>query len=133
MSQHPPFGIGTTLIHGGLDRTPYGETSEAMFLTSGFVYDDAEQAEATAERETFAGLLGLASARADWTLSDSIPDLPTGEPPAPIHDTPRSTAPGNQSRYSARCARWLTLHGAAAHGGQVKCARDLQTDRATGT
>jgi O-succinylhomoserine sulfhydrylase len=37
----------TALIHGGLDRTPFGETSEAMFLTSGFVYDSAEQAEAT--------------------------------------------------------------------------------------
>ena len=37
----------TTLIHGAIERTPYGETSEAMFLTSGFVYDDAEQAEAT--------------------------------------------------------------------------------------
>ena len=47
MTQRPPYGLGTTLIHGGLDRTPFGETSEAMFLTSGFVYDDAEQAEAT--------------------------------------------------------------------------------------
>ena len=37
----------TALIHGGVDRTPFGETSEAVFLTSGFVYDDAEQAEAT--------------------------------------------------------------------------------------
>jgi O-succinylhomoserine sulfhydrylase len=37
----------TTLIHGGEERTPHGETSEAIFLTSGFVYDDAEQAEAT--------------------------------------------------------------------------------------
>jgi O-succinylhomoserine sulfhydrylase len=37
----------TTLLHGGIDRTPHGETSEAMFLTSGFVYDSAEQAEAT--------------------------------------------------------------------------------------
>ncbi len=37
----------TTLIHGGVDRTPFGETSEAVFLTSGFVYDSAEQAEAT--------------------------------------------------------------------------------------
>jgi O-succinylhomoserine sulfhydrylase len=42
-----PHRPATTLIHGGLERTPYGETSEAMFLTSGFVYDDAEQAEAT--------------------------------------------------------------------------------------
>lgn len=37
----------TTLVHGGTSRSPYGETSEALFLTSGFVYDDAEQAEAT--------------------------------------------------------------------------------------
>jgi O-succinylhomoserine sulfhydrylase len=37
----------TTLIHGGTLRTPFGETSEALFLTSGFVYDNAEQAEAT--------------------------------------------------------------------------------------
>ncbi len=37
----------TLLLHAGTERTPHGETSEAMFLTSGFVYDDAEQAEAT--------------------------------------------------------------------------------------
>jgi O-succinylhomoserine sulfhydrylase len=37
----------TTLLHGEVERTPHAETSEAMFLTSGFVYDDAEQAEAT--------------------------------------------------------------------------------------
>ncbi len=37
----------TVAVHGGTQRTPHGETSEALFLTSGFVYDDAEQAEAT--------------------------------------------------------------------------------------
>ena len=37
----------TTLVHGGTSRTLHGETSEALYLTSGFVYDDAEQAEAT--------------------------------------------------------------------------------------
>ena len=42
-----PHRPATVLIHGGMERTPHGETSEAMFLTSGFVYDDAEQAEAT--------------------------------------------------------------------------------------
>jgi O-succinylhomoserine sulfhydrylase len=44
---HHSFHEATTLIHGGLERTAYGETSEAMFLTSGFVYDSAEQAAAT--------------------------------------------------------------------------------------
>jgi len=41
------FRPATQLIHGGTSRTPYGETSEALFLTSGFVYDSAEQAEDT--------------------------------------------------------------------------------------
>ena len=37
----------TRLVHGGQTRTPHGETTEALFLTSGFVYDSAEQAEST--------------------------------------------------------------------------------------
>ncbi|MFT9258431.1 MAG: O-succinylhomoserine sulfhydrylase [Acetobacter sp.] len=37
----------TRQLHAGLERTEYGETSEAIFLTSGFVYDNAEQAEKT--------------------------------------------------------------------------------------
>jgi O-succinylhomoserine sulfhydrylase len=35
------------LVHGGTMRSNYGETSEALFLSSGFVYDSAEQAEQT--------------------------------------------------------------------------------------
>ena len=41
----------TQLVRGGLNRSNHGETSEAMFLTSGFVYDSAEQAEATFKNE----------------------------------------------------------------------------------
>ena len=37
----------TRLVHGGVQRTHHGETAEALFITSGYVYDDAEQAEAT--------------------------------------------------------------------------------------
>jgi O-succinylhomoserine sulfhydrylase len=36
----------TILVRGGANRTAYQETSEALFLTSGFVYDDAAAAEA---------------------------------------------------------------------------------------
>jgi O-succinylhomoserine sulfhydrylase len=36
----------TLLVRGGATRTPHDETSEALFLTSGFVYDDAAAAEA---------------------------------------------------------------------------------------
>ena len=34
----------TSLLRGGLLRSSYQETSEALFLTSGFVYDTAEEA-----------------------------------------------------------------------------------------
>ena len=34
----------TKLVHGGTSRTPWGETSEALMLTSGYMYDSAEQA-----------------------------------------------------------------------------------------
>src|SRR2546425_373504 len=36
----------TRLVHSGTLRSQYGETSEAIFLTQGFVYDSAEQCEA---------------------------------------------------------------------------------------
>src|SRR5215471_14075590 len=36
----------TQLVHGGTTRSQFGETSEALFLTQGFVYETAEQCEA---------------------------------------------------------------------------------------
>lgn len=36
----------TQLVHGGTLRSQYGETSEAIYLTQGFVYETAEAAEA---------------------------------------------------------------------------------------
>jgi O-succinylhomoserine sulfhydrylase len=36
----------TELVHGGTLRSQFGETSEAIFLNSGYVYTSAEQAEA---------------------------------------------------------------------------------------
>ena len=46
MTETPPRRIATNLIHAGRIRTNMAENSEALFLTSGFVYDNAEQAEA---------------------------------------------------------------------------------------
>ncbi len=37
----------TRLVHGGVQRSQHGETAEALYLTSGYVYDSAEQAEGT--------------------------------------------------------------------------------------
>jgi len=47
MSHRP----ATQLVHGGQFRTEFSETTEPLFLTSGFVYDTAEQAEATFKGE----------------------------------------------------------------------------------
>ncbi|MCB1400398.1 MAG: PLP-dependent transferase, partial [Rhodobacteraceae bacterium] len=36
----------TKLVHEGIRRSQYGEMAEGIFLTQGFVYDSAEQAQA---------------------------------------------------------------------------------------
>ncbi|HEX2840613.1 O-succinylhomoserine sulfhydrylase [Hyphomicrobium sp.] len=41
----------TQLVHGGVLRSQFGETAEALFLTQGFVYNSAEQAEARFKNE----------------------------------------------------------------------------------
>jgi O-succinylhomoserine sulfhydrylase len=41
------FRPATRLVHGGVNRSQHGETAEALYLTSGYVYDSAEQAEGT--------------------------------------------------------------------------------------
>jgi len=46
-SHDPRHRTATLLVQGGLERSHHGETAEALYLTSGFVYDSAEQAEAT--------------------------------------------------------------------------------------
>ncbi len=40
------WGEATKLVRGGLERSEFGETSEALFLNSGFVYPDGETAAA---------------------------------------------------------------------------------------
>ncbi len=42
-----PLRPATQLVRGGQMRSGFDETAEALFLTSGFVYDSAAQAEAT--------------------------------------------------------------------------------------
>src|SRR3954463_15351870 len=42
----------TRLVHSGSLRSPFGETSEALFLTQGFVYEDSATAEARFKGES---------------------------------------------------------------------------------
>ena len=46
MSKEKNWRPATQMVHSGTTRSQYGETSEALFLTQGFVYDSAEAAEA---------------------------------------------------------------------------------------
>ncbi len=82
----PSFHRDTRLVHEGGVRTSFGETSEALFLTQGFLYESAESAEArflneepgysytrfanptiTAFEERMAALEGAEAARATAT------------------------------------------------------------------
>ena len=51
MSKKDNYRPRTRLVHEGQSRSPFGENSEALYLTSGFVYDSAEQAEARFREE----------------------------------------------------------------------------------
>jgi len=39
------LALATQLVHGGTLRSQFNETSESLFLTQGYIYDSAEQAE----------------------------------------------------------------------------------------
>jgi O-succinylhomoserine sulfhydrylase len=52
-----PVGLETNLVHGGVLRSQFAETSEALFLTQGYVYDSPEQAEARFKDESGGGFI----------------------------------------------------------------------------
>ena len=45
-TRSPPMRPATALVHGGTLRSSFEETSEALFLTQGFIYETMEAAEA---------------------------------------------------------------------------------------
>ena len=62
MSDHS-YRPRTRLVHQGQRRSQFGETSEAIYLTQGFVYPDAEAAEARFKGELAPGEEGFIYAR----------------------------------------------------------------------
>jgi len=46
MTDTKDWALQSQLVHEGQVRSPHGETAEALYLTSGYVYDSAEQAAA---------------------------------------------------------------------------------------
>lgn len=51
-SENAAFHLETRLVHDGTLRSSFGETSEALFLTQGHVYDSAEECEARFKDES---------------------------------------------------------------------------------
>ncbi|XVX20686.1 O-succinylhomoserine sulfhydrylase [Actinomycetota bacterium] len=51
MSDNTSWSPDTLAVRGGLTRSGFEETAEAMYLTSGFVYETAEDAEAAFKEE----------------------------------------------------------------------------------
>jgi O-succinylhomoserine sulfhydrylase len=51
MTEKKKWQTQTRMVHEGGMRSPFGETAEALYLTSGYVYDSAEQAEARFNEE----------------------------------------------------------------------------------
>lgn len=51
MTERKKWQTQTRMVHEGAIRSPFGETAEALYLTSGYVYDSAEQAEARFNEE----------------------------------------------------------------------------------
>jgi O-succinylhomoserine sulfhydrylase len=47
MTSPDQWRLSTRLVRAGLTRTPFSETSEALFLNSGYVYGSAEESEAS--------------------------------------------------------------------------------------
>ena len=43
--------LSTKLIKGGINRSKFMETSDALFLTSGFIYESAQEAEKSFKEE----------------------------------------------------------------------------------
>ncbi|MET0742904.1 MAG: O-succinylhomoserine sulfhydrylase [Microvirga sp.] len=51
MTSMTDYHLDTRLVHDGMLRTPFGENSETLFLTQGFIYETAESAEARFRNE----------------------------------------------------------------------------------
>ena len=60
-SDDTELGIDTLAVRAGTNRSQFNEHSEAMYLTSSFVFDDAEQAVLIAA----SGLSEITTYRAD--------------------------------------------------------------------
>jgi O-succinylhomoserine sulfhydrylase len=75
----PALQPDTILVRGGSLRSPHKETSEAIYLTSGFVYDSAAEAEARFAGEAPGYLYGRYANPTNTMLADRLRALEGAE------------------------------------------------------
>ena len=85
----PTWRMQTKMVRGGLDRSAHRETAEAISMTSGFVYDNAEDAEAAFKGEVECVKV-LVEAGANKEAKNNVSPPPT--PPSPRPSPPRARA-----------------------------------------
>ena len=86
----------TRLVHAGILRSQFAENSEALFLTQGYVYDEAETAEAR-----FSGKEpGFVYSRY------ATPRSPGREPPGRVEGAEASGDCERHGRRLPRCCAW---------------------------
>src|SRR5882724_3116496 len=125
----------TKLVHAGALRSQFGETSEALFLTQGFIYDTAEQCEARFKGEDpgflysrfsnpnismferrMIELEGAEAARATATGMAAITWWPRKRCSAPAAMSSKTCC-----RVTASSRRWST--GSTSRSGKPRCGR----------
>ena len=111
----------TQLVHAGTLRSQFGETSEALFLTQGYVYDSARSAErrfkneepgyqysrfsnptVTMFEQRMAALEGAEAARATATGMAAVTTALMGQ-------VGRATTSSPPRRCSARASTWSRI------------------------
>lgn len=79
MSDNQKYNLETILVRGGTLRSNFKETSEAIYLTSGFVYDSAEEAEARFKGESPGYLYGRYANPTNTMLEEKLKALEGAE------------------------------------------------------
>lgn len=111
MTDRSDLRPATRLVRGGLRRSQFRETSEALFLNSGFVYDDAAQAEAAFNGEADVYIYSRYGNPTVSTFEDRLAALEGA-------DACRATATGMAAVFAALLCQ-------VSAGDRVVAAREL--------
>jgi O-succinylhomoserine sulfhydrylase len=130
----------TRAVHAGTRRSQYGEMSEAIFLTQGFLYDSAEDAEARFSKPAPTSSSMPATATRPWRCSRTA--SPRWKAPRTPLPRPRDgggqrcadvdAARGRSCGVVARAVRLVPLHprgGAARFGVEVSFVDGTDIDQ----